>query len=211
MGPRENLERNIQLLAEGLITPLECENKLCEHVWQLPASERGAVVAGLQTHADKRVREIARRLETLLRHEALSKDFDHVQRTSPLQPGTRLTLFGGYSNFAEGGRPAWLGGRDYYAATFLRFERRERDRIPVALIAFEEPVSVPDHVGRFGVLIGTYGSDGPAWARAEGTVLVHVAEAMPDDVVAFLETRPYDSVLETHASYRLEGVSVSTQ
>jgi hypothetical protein len=127
------------------------------------------------------------------------KDIEVVRRTSPLQPGTRVALGGGYS--AAFGPPSWLGGRDQYTATFLGFAQYRPDIMPVAHVEFDDEVALPRVRGRYGLLRLLYVAN---WAATE-TVVVHILESLPEDIGPFcgMPPDPLPSEVETHATYRV--------
>lgn len=140
-----------------------------------------------------------------MRHEQLSKDLDYVRQNSPLRPGMRVELFGGYDYYSSDGKPRWLNGRDCYRAEFLGFASCGEDTIPVGLVEFDEPVELPGHKGRYGILRTSYSSHGFAWGETEDTVEVHLTEALPEDFAAIRSDLTADSAAETHATYRVEA------
>jgi hypothetical protein len=213
MTQNEAIRRLIDDKEANCFTSMEFWNHMLDQLWKLPAATRPGVLAELSAHADEDVRRAALDFQTFARHDALSKDLDYVRQHSPLRPGTRLELFGGYDYHADGGKLAWLNGQECYRATFLGFAARGDGMIPAALVAFDEPVDVPGHKGRYGILLGTYGLDSIAWGRTDDVVEVHVTDVPPDGVTGDLTgdlrairfARDPVSALETHATCRVEG------
>jgi hypothetical protein len=192
-------------MATGVVTSGEFFVQMLELLDKLSSKEKHEMVSTLAHHHDERVCREAQEIQNFVRHEELSKDFAYVQRNSPLRPGTHLELFGGYDYYASGGHPRWLNGHECYRATFLGFARRGEDKVPVALIEFDDLIDVPGHKGRYGILIGSYGTHSFAWGQPEGTVLVHVVATLPDDPEAFCASHSWETAIESHASYRVEG------
>jgi hypothetical protein len=180
-------------------------NRMMQRLWPLAPAARRAALEVLSVHADEDVRQAASECGSFLRHEALSRDLEHVRRNSPLRPGVRLVLFGGYDYYSSEGKPHWLDGRDCYRATFLGFASRGDDVIPAGLVEFDEIIDIPHHKGRYGILLSTYGSDFTAWSQPEADAVVYVTEALPEDISSFrFDGRPSPDPIETHATYRLQ-------
>ena len=191
---------------EEASSPLEFSARVMECLWALPAAKRDAALEHLSAHADETVRQVASEWQAFARQRALSTDLDHVRRNSPLRPGVRLALFGGYDYYATEGKPAWLNGRECYRATFLRFATRGDDTIPAGLVEFDEVIEIPGHNGRFGILLAGYGQDFFAWEQPEEDVVVYVTQVLPGDVSSFrFDGRASPDPIETHATYRVEA------
>src|SRR5262249_23661282 len=138
----------------------------------------------------------------LRQREEQIQDIEQVRRTSPLRPGTRLSLSGGYT--AAYSRPWWLGGRENYRATFIAFAERGAGKMPVALVELDAEIDLTEgkgqrHRGRFALLSLSSVAN---WSVAE-TVTVHVVESLPDDVEAFYPSHPFGTEVETHATYAI--------
>ena len=147
--------------------------------------------------------------QIFLHHETLSKNLEHVQEISPLRPGVRLVLFGGYDYYASEGKPWWLNDRECYTATFLRFLSRGDNAIPAGLVEFDEVIELPPYKGHYGVLLANYSASDVAWSQAEDDVVVYVTEAVPEDVSFFrFDGRASPDPFETHATYRIQGDSL---
>jgi hypothetical protein len=189
----EEIHRLIRAWEENYFTSLEFQDRVLGQLRELPAAEV--------------VRNVAVEFRSLQRHEALSKDIDYVRRISPLRPGIRLELFGGYDYYATEGKPAWLNGRECYRATFLDFASYGENTIPVALVEFDEVIEVFGQKGRYGVLFGTFGFDSVVWGQTDDVVAVYVCEALPEDLTLIRFFRASDSVIETHATCRIEGTA----
>ena len=163
----------------------------------------GPVARMLHQHSSERVRLIGRDLQRLLRQrEEQIKDVERISRTSPLQPGTRLILSGGYT--AAYSPPWWLNGRKNYNATFIAFAERDAGKMPVALVELDSEIDMTEggglrHKGRYALLRLLHVAN---WDKAE-TVTVHVVETLPEDVEAFYSAHPFGTEIETHASYAI--------
>jgi hypothetical protein len=152
----------IRLWEDNAITFGELQSQLMALIWKLPVAERHAALETLSGHANADIRTTASEFKILMRNEALSKNLDYVRQNSPLRPGVRLELFGGYDYYSTEGKPWWLNGHDCYKATFLGFAPRGDDKIPAGLVEFDEVLDLPGHNGRYGVLLTSYGLDSAA-------------------------------------------------
>src|ERR1700722_16646177 len=101
MTQPEAIQRLIDAKEGNCFTSMEFYGHMLDQLWKLPAAARPGVLEELSAHADEDVRQAALDFQTFARHEALSKDLDYVRRHSPLRPGTRLELFGGYDYYAD--------------------------------------------------------------------------------------------------------------
>src|SRR6266849_2432740 len=113
----------IRLWERGDLSQCELFARTWEHLWNFP-EQKDDVLDTLSRHPDEGVREVVPQVQALLRRCAEQiKDIDHIRRTSPLQPGTRLLLRGGFEAGCSNGIPNawWLNGRKFYKATFIRF------------------------------------------------------------------------------------------
>lgn len=211
MDPLTELDRLIRLHVDGNISGCELEGKVLQYLWKLP-EQKDAVLKSLSNHADKSVRRVAGCVADLLRKcEEQIKDIDQIRRTSPLHPGTRLTLAGGYTGVVQcqaDGKwyraPWWLNGRQCYQGTFLAFAERGAGIVPAALVALDDEIDLTEggglrHKGRYALLTLLYVAN---WTE-KGTVTVHVVEALPGDVEAFYSSHPFGTEIETHATYTL--------
>jgi len=210
VSPREEIDCLVRNITTGMLTSGEFFARMVELLDKLSSEEKHEMISTLAHHPDEIVRRETQEIQSFVQHGEFSKDFDYVRRNSPLRPGTRLELFGGYDYYASGGHPRWLNGRECYRATFLGFARRGKDRVSVALIEFDDLIDVLEHKGRYGILIGSYGTHSFAWGQPEDTVLVHVVAALPDDPEAFCASHPRETAVESHASYRVEGTPGQT-
>jgi HEAT repeat protein len=201
METREELNRLIRFRERRVITRTEFFGGLLTYLGKFP-EQKSDVLRALSDHPNRDVREVFSDIWNLLRNESLSKDLDHLRRASPLQPGTRLILFGGYDFYSSRGKPRWLNGRDYYKATFISFVQRRRDSVPVACVELDEAFDLAEHKGRFALLLDRYSSASAAWS-AEGTVTVHIVERLPEDFEAFYASHPFGTEVETHAQYEI--------
>jgi hypothetical protein len=204
MSETEEIHRLIDAFEHDTFTTGEFQNLVVVELTKLSAMEQRDALAILAAHAHEDVRNIAVEFGLLQRHEALSKSIDYIRRVSPLRPGCRLELFGGYDYYSSKGKPAWLNGRDCYRATFLRFACWAENTIPTALVEFDEIIGGPDYKGRYGVLFARFGPASIAWGEREDVVEVYVKEALPEDVSVIRFYRASGCVAETHATYRIE-------
>jgi hypothetical protein len=197
MDTREELTRLIREYERGSITLVELEIHVLAYLGQFP-QRQNEVLSALSTHPDESVREVARWVrDDLRKRQEQIKDIDQVRRTSPLKPGTRLTLGGGYTEAYH--TPRWLNGRDCYQATFLGFAERGTGKMPVALVQLDDEIELPEGKGRFALLKLLYVAN---WADT-GTVTVHIVEALPEDLEAFYASHPLGTEVESHATYRI--------
>ena len=158
----------------------------------------------LSADANEDIRRVALEFQIFERHAELSRNIDYVRQNSPLRPGVRLELFGGYDYYSSDGKPWWLNGRDCYKAAFLGFASCGENTIPAGLVEFDEAIEIPGHIGRYGVLLARHGSlDSFTWGQTEDTVAVYVTEAPPEDLSAIRCDRAFAAALETHATYRV--------
>jgi hypothetical protein len=204
MSSTNDLDDAVSAWEAGSLTHLEFVMRTLTGLQTLSPEERPSALERLSAHANEGVRDAASECRGFLQHEALSKDLRHIREISPLRPGVRLALFGGYDYYASEGRPWWLNGRECYRATFLRFASRGDDAIPAALVEFDEVIDVAPHKGRYGVLLASYSSNSVAWSQTEDNVVVYAAEALPEDASAFRFDRRTPDPIETHATYRIE-------
>jgi len=195
------IDRIVRMLEREMITPSEFFNSMLEALGNLPAGEKHAILEALAGHNSERVREGVAPLRAFVRNQELSRDFEHVRRNSPLRPGIRLELFGG-DVYSSDVRPLWLRGRECCSATFVRFERQQGENLaPVALVEFDEAIDTPGHTGRYGILFARYGCDYAAWERPEGSVMMSVVVALPNDPEDSCDPNPFT---ERHACYRVK-------
>jgi hypothetical protein len=188
----------------GAVSSLEVVGAILKHCHDKPAVAAG-IASALHQHPSEDARWIGRELQRVLDEYARQiKDIEQIRRTSPLQPGTRLILSGGYS--AAYSRPWWLNGREYYKATFIMFAERGAGKMPVAVVELDTEIDMTEgrglrHNGRFALLRLLYVSN---WTETE-TVTVHVVEALPDCVETFYGPHPFGTEIETHAKYSIES------
>jgi hypothetical protein len=197
---REELNRLVQLHDRGEITRLEVEESILDYLWQLP-QQKDEVLEALSVHPDDFVRQAVPGIQRIMRRrDEQIKDMDQIRRTSPLQPGTRLKLSGGYDH----GQSWWLNGRDCYHASFIAFAERGADKMPVAVVELEEELDMVEacgqrHKGRYALLSLLFIAN---WDR-KGTVTVHIVETVPTDFAAFYLSHPFGTEIETHATYEI--------
>jgi hypothetical protein len=201
LGGRE-LWRPIRAYLKGDITGEEALSMAYEQCYDKP-EVAAEFVRLLRQHPDKGVCSIGESIEEFFRQRAAQiKDIEQVRRVSPLQPGTRLVLSGGY---AHPGPPRWLDGRPCYKATFLAFAERGADKMPAALVRLDEPIDMVEgggqrHRGQFALLKLWHVAN---WEETE-TVVLHVVEALPEDVEQFYATHPFGTEIETHVTYAID-------
>lgn len=203
----EEFHRVIRAWDEDRLTLGELLNEMMAQLGRLPSPEAYAAVEELSAHPDADIREAALECRGLMRHAELSKDIEYIRKNSPLEPGARLELFGGYDYYSSEGKPWWLGGKECYRATFIGFASYGEGTIPAALVEFDDIVDVPGHKGRFGILRTSYGPRSFAWEEPEDVVEVHVTETLPEDLASIRHRLTADFAAETHATYRLAGIS----
>src|ERR1700722_864278 len=121
MIPNDEIHRLIGAMAQNILTSPEFSCQMMGLLWKLPFAERHIALDELSTHANEYVRDAASELKIFMHHEQLSRNFEYVRENSPLRPGMRLELFGGYDYYSSNGNPWWLNGRDCYRGTFLGF------------------------------------------------------------------------------------------
>lgn len=165
------------------------------------------VLEKLNEHKDHANDDVRRSVEEarkmIFEQENLVRDITAIRRTSPLQPGVRVRVGGGYT--AAYSAPTWLGGRDHAMATFLDFVERGRGKMPGAVVEFDEPIEVATLKGKYGILTLRYVAD---WIDSE-TVAVHITDLAPEAIKEFALTLSESSEVETHAYYRIENDSPS--
>jgi hypothetical protein len=204
MTMSEKIDDLIRARIENSVTSLEFTMHLLRNLQELPLATREATLEVLSAHVREEVREAASECRLFMRHQELSWNLDYIRQNSPLRPGSRLELFGGYDYYSADGKPWWLNGRDCYRATFLSFASRGENTIPAGLVEFGEAVERPGHKGRYGVLLANYGTHSAAWIPAEDDVVVYVTEVPPEDVSPFrFDGRASPDPIETHATYRV--------
>jgi hypothetical protein len=193
------IDRLVSLVDREVLSRSEFFNSMIEALGNLSAGEKQAILGSLASHNSEIVREEIARLQPFVRNQELSRDFEHVQRNSPLRPGTRIELFRDDVDSSDN-RPAWLRGQECCGATFVRFECLGKNLTPVAFVEFDESIDMPGHQGRYGVLFTRYGGDHPAWALSEASVAFCVVEVLPNNLEGFCDSHPFT---ERHACYRV--------
>jgi hypothetical protein len=186
----------------GEFTSGELLNEISKFCWNHPA-EREQVLDDLSRNPFEAVQSVVQEVRDSIRQdEERIKDIDQLRRTSPLQPGVALILFGGYdSAYSESW---WLNGRRHYKATFIDFVHRGADKMPAAFVKLEEEIDLTEasgqlHKGSYALLKLRYVAD---WRDTE-TVGVHIVDALPADVEAFYSSHPFGTEIESHATYRI--------
>jgi len=192
----------IELHEAGHITRQEVMNEIWNHL-AADVDRLKTVARRMANHHEQWVRETAAEIQSsITRRENRVTDISDIIRISPLQPGVRIRLDGGY----ERSNPWWLNGNAYYSATFVRFVSRGADEMPVAFVELDRDVQMIEgsglqHRGKYALLKLLHIAD---W-DAEETVTVHVVEALPHDVAAFYASHPFGTEIESHATYRIEN------
>lgn len=196
----DRLDSLITLYNDGRITSLE----LMDNILHNCASDDEALAVLAQrmaTHKEESVRHVATDIQDIIERRANRvMAITEIEKTSPLHPGVKLRLDGGY----ESNNPWWLNGNDSYRATFVRFASRRANEMPVALVELEQEINMVEgsglqHHGKYALLKLKYVAD---WGATE-TVTVHLVECFPHDVVAFYQCHPLGSEIESHATYRI--------
>jgi hypothetical protein len=186
----------------GAVTALEIEEALWAHCHDKPVLAL-EITKALQQHPSEVAHSIGHGLErSLRRRQEQLKDVDLIRGTSPLQPGARLILSGGYT--AAFSQPWWLNGGESYKATFVGFAERGYDKMPAAMVKLDCEIDMTEesglrHRGQNALLSLLHVAN---WVRTE-IVTVHVVESLPEDVEAFYSTHPFGTEIETHARYAI--------
>jgi hypothetical protein len=200
---RSSVSELLSLYEGGAVTSLEVLDAVYEHCYDKPAVA-AEIARALHERSSERVRWLGHELQCLVRQrEDQIKNVEQIRRTSPLQPGTRLILSGGY--WAGNCSPWWLSGRENYKATFIAFAEREAGKMPVAYLELDNEIDLTEggglrHKGRYALLRLLQVAN---WTESE-TVTVHVVEVLPDNVEAFYLSHPFGTEVETHATYAIE-------
>jgi len=190
----------IDLCNDGHIT----REEVYSEIWQYcPDNDIRVIVARrMMGHSDQWVRIIGTSILEMLEYiENLVTDIKVIEKTSPLQPGVRLRLDGGYN----GSYSWWLDGKKCYLATFIRFVERASGEMPAAFVELDDEIDMTEgsgrrHHGKYALIrLRLYAE----WKETE-TIVVHIVEQLPDDIVEFYKTLPKYSEFETHATYRIE-------
>jgi hypothetical protein len=194
----------IELHEAGHISREEVINDIWSH-FAADVDGLKTVVRRMANHHEQWVRETAEEIQSLItRRENRVTDISEIIKTSPLQPGVRIRLDGGYEHY----NPWWLNGNAYYSATFVRFVSRGADEMPVAFVELDHEIQMIEgcglqHRGKYALLKLLHIAD---W-DAEETVAVHVVEGLPHDVAAFYASHPFGTEIESHATYRIENTN----
>ena len=210
MSEDVEVSRWITALVGGQISGMEFLNLTWGYLSRRP-DRQDAVLRTLAGHGEENVRNWVPLLrEQLRRQQEPLPCVEELRRTSPLRPGTTLSLSGGYD--AAFSHPAWLCGREDYKATFIDFAERGAGKMPSALVELTAVIDVTEgsglrHSGRFAVLKLLYA--GACWGDTE-TVTVHVVEAPPPDHESFYASHPFGTEIESHATYRIVKKSDGT-
>lgn len=198
----QEIDRIVKLMEREMLGRHEFFNSMLEALANLPAGEKHAILVALAGHSNERVREEVMEVQAFVRNQDLSRDFEHVQRNSPLRPGVCLELFADDNVYSSDRCPLWLRGRECCRATFVRFERQQSENLaPVALVEFDEAIDTPGHTGRYGIMFARYGCNYAAWELPEGSVMMSVVVRLPNDPDDSCDPHPFT---ERHARYRVK-------
>lgn len=157
----------------------------------------------MEKHSEHWVRELAPEiLKIVMRRFNRITDIEVISTGSPLQPGVRLQLAGGY----EYVNPWWLNGKPYYQATFQQFLSSGPNEMPVAFVVLDDEIHMIEgtglvHLGKYALLKLLYIAD---WTETE-TVTVHIVNQCPNDLVQLYDSHPFGTEIESHATYRIEA------
>lgn len=164
------------------------------------ASEKEArLLPALAEHPCTDVQSVARWIiEQNQKAVSLIRDLEQNRRASPLQPGVRVRLGGGYT--AVYAAPCWLHGYDCFKGTFVDFADCGPGRMPAAIVKLDEPVILRDGVANYALLRLRYVAN---WVESE-TIGVHLVESLPANFPAWFAAHPHGSEHETHAWYEIE-------
>lgn len=199
---RSSVSELLSLYEGGAVSALEVLDSVFEYCHDEP-TVAVEVARAFHQHSSDDVRWLGRQLQDLLRQrERQIKDVELLRRTSPLRPGTRLILSGGYT--AAFSPPWWLNDQKDYKATFLAFAERGAGKMPVALVELDNTIDMTEgsglrHKGKYARLTLLYVVN---WSKSE-TVTVNVVERLPEDMDAFYLSHPIGTEIETHATYTI--------
>jgi hypothetical protein len=207
-----------QLLAQ-LLREYEQEkltvNEVIDRLWGYACEDPSAGKAqllGLLNHPDKILRgEAARLLRDVEAWENRTTDLTEIQTTSPLKPGAKVELSGGY--WPEDAPWRQLG-KNCIDGVSQGFRSAGAKRMPVAVIKLPSRITVtlprqsPQH-GIFCILKLPYATS--TWDSREGNeaepsnaiVEVYLVENVPDDMEVFFLQKP--CAIELRATYRIVG------
>jgi hypothetical protein len=207
----EVLQALVRLRQGDVIGDVELWLAVLRYLWMFPNHQQ-EVLAALSSPTHDKVHELAPWFQAYCRCEEQSRDLDYLRRTSPLQPGTRLLLGGGYTGAYS--PPWWLNGRESYSATFLGFAAAHVGSVPRVFVELDEEIDMTEaagrrHKGQFAVLSAHRScafNQAPSalWGDAEHeTLAVEIVEALPADVAALSACCFLNTAIESHAGYRV--------
>lgn len=187
MGPRKDIDRLVgQMVRDALLRLRECDVLFDWDVRQgvdtylaFFPEQQEAVLQTLSRSPIQGVRELVPWFRKVFLCKAQSKDHEFLRRTSSLQTGTRLMIFGDRSAQRN---PWWLNGREHYKATFVRFVGPDGS-VPLAYVELDDELDMTSadgcrQQGRYALLnylgpSGPYQTPSAAW-QSEGTVTVRI-------------------------------------
>jgi hypothetical protein len=194
-------ERLIAAYDRKVLSSLELQSKLFDHIRQAP-SDFEAVVAALRRHPEEFMREYV--ADDLERNVAESrKVIDYDTEAMPLDDriGCRVKVFGGYTATYQP-EQAWLGGKASLTGALYGPLKIAQDRMPVAAIKLDGVCQVFEapHTRRGEFLLLAPRYVGHDWSEAEGVAYAYLVERLPRDNSWW---RGRDQLeIESHASYR---------
>lgn len=200
MSDSDEIDRCVRALDRGYLSSVEFLGQIGKYASQSAAHRDEALnrLDALLNHPQERVRDAVQQIRDMLFQEkTLIRDITQIRRTSPLQPGCRVQLSGGYT--AAYRQPEWRIGRGALSATFLDFVDRGGGKMPAALLKLDEPLVLPGLQGQYALLTLRYVGD---WAETE-TVAIYLTDIAPADIASFASALPESSEIESHASYSI--------
>jgi hypothetical protein len=190
-----DFERALRLFESHIITWNELQSRVWDCVFKFPKL-KDEIFNKVLNHPNEDVQRCGQLLhEQFQRSANRVTDIEQIRRTSPLQPGTRVEVGGGYTSLYSS--PVWLDGREFRAGTFVDFLPAGPGKMPVALLELDEEYKSEKHNGRYLVLRLYFVAD---WTEGETVEVFVVAEPLVD-AAALLEA---DDSVETHATYIVE-------
>ncbi|WP_144972869.1 hypothetical protein [Bremerella volcania] len=197
----------IELHNSGYISSREVKDNIFRHC--VSDNSFTGLIQKIEKHPESWVRDIAEDLkDTLQRIRDRITDLDEIERSSPLKPGARIFLTGGY----EHPEPWWLAGRDGYWGTFVRFAPASEGAMPIAFVKLDQEIHRIEAVGtrHEGVCALLRLTGVAAKWESSGTVTIHVVQEFPQDVATFYDEHPFGTELEWGATYQLKTLAHET-
>lgn len=184
-------------MERGLFTQSEFVSKL--HGYICNSADAEDELDSLLDHANADIRDAATQvLKWVYARKTQAKEIGKIRQTSPLQPATRICLSGGYT--AAYSSPLWLNGKEFLRATFVDFIDRGADRMPSALIRFDDELDFGRIKGHYALLTLLHVAN---WIETE-TVTVCIIDHPPQ--VTSSAIKPSAGVeVESHATYVIES------